>query len=253
MPSWIGQAFRRGILTSRFPRAPASREEVPETSRPPVLPPGLERIAVLGRAADDCPTGAITADGLYHGRCIRCARCTRQGFTFGGRALANASRPEDLYSPGGGPLPERLGPAPLAGLGRSLQLFLVDAGSCLACNREVLALANPYYDAARLGITFVNSPHHADVLVVVGIPTRPILEPLRRAYEALPGPKAVLAIGACALEGGLFRGNPGTQAPLSGTLPVDLFVPGCPPSPLDILAGILTLAGRRKHLSGAPG
>ncbi len=252
MPSWIGQAFRRGILTSRFPRGPASPEEVPETSRPPVLSPTLDPAPALSRATEDCPTGAIDPEGLHHGRCIRCARCTRQGFAFGGRAHPCASRPEDLYSAGGGPLPEREANRALAALGRSLQLFLVDAGSCLACNLEVLALANPYYDASRLGITFVNSPHHADVLVVVGIPTEPLLEPLRRAYEALPGPKAVLAVGACALEGGIFRGNPRTRAPLSDTLPVDLFVPGCPPTPLDILEGVLTLAGRGRGIQEAP-
>ena len=122
VPSWIAQAFRRGILTSRFPRSPASLEEVPETSRPPILLPGPDPIPVLARAAEDCPTGAIAPDGLYHGRCIRCARCTRRGLALGGQALANASRPEDLYAPGGGPLPQREASSSLAGLGRSLQL-----------------------------------------------------------------------------------------------------------------------------------
>jgi Ni,Fe-hydrogenase III small subunit len=251
MPSWIGQAIKRGILTSRFPRGPGSEDELPETSRPPVLSPTSDPLPTLTRATGDCPTGAIDPDGLHHGKCVRCARCTREGFVFAGPAHPCADRREGLYAPGGGPLPEHRNASPLAPLGRSLQLFLVDAGSCLACNLEVLALANPYYDSSRLGITFVNSPHHADVLVVVGIPTDPLLGPLRRAYEALPGPKAVLAVGACALEGGIFRGNPGTRAPLSDTVPVDLFVPGCPPTPLDILQGVLTLAGRANRLPEA--
>jgi Ni,Fe-hydrogenase III small subunit len=175
-------------------------------------------------------------------RCIRCARCLGQGYAFSAPPHWVASRLAELREP------EAHASAdprdfPLAPLGRSLHVFLADVGSCQACNLEVLALQNPYYDAARLGITFVPSPHHADVLVVVGIPTGPMVEPVRRAYEALPGPKAVVAVGACALGGGIFRGNEGTGAPLAGKLHVDRFVPGCPPSPLDVLAALLSLGG----------
>ncbi|HTP55673.1 MAG TPA: NADH-quinone oxidoreductase subunit NuoB [Thermoplasmata archaeon] len=123
-------------------------------------------------------------------------------------------------------------------------MFLVDVGSCNACNLEVIALANPFYDSQRLGVFFTNSPRHADALLVVGVPTEPMVEPVRRAYEAMPGPKAVIAVGACPISGGAFRGNPGLRASIDELVPVDIYVPGCPPTPVQILDAILTLVGR---------
>jgi Ni,Fe-hydrogenase III small subunit len=239
MSAWIWQAFRRGILTSRYPRAPASPEEVPAAGRPP----RPDRPGAAALAVDRCPVAAISSTSVDDGRCIRCARCLPTGFSFSGPVEASRSTRSGLLAP---PSPDAGGasPAPLAALGRSLHLFLIDVGSCDACNREVLALANPRYDASRLGIFFTNSPRHADVLVVVGVPTPEMREPLRRAYEALPGPKAVVAVGVCAISGGVFAGTPGLAGSLEEIVPVDRYVPGCPPPPVAVLDAVLRLAGR---------
>ncbi len=241
MPSWIQQAAHRGILTSRYPRVAASEpDEIPLTARGP-LPTGP-----IGPAAvDGCPVGAISPSGVDQGRCVRCARCLATGFRFGAPIEMAGTSPASLRTSTVAPAPS--GAGSLAELGRSLHVFLVDVGSCNACNLEVLALANPFYDVSRLGIFFTNSPRHADVLLVVGVPTAAMIEPVRRAYEAIPAPKAVVAIGACPISGGVFRGQPGLRSSLDELVPVDLFVPGCPPAPTQILDALLTLAGRGRR------
>ncbi len=242
MTSWIRQALRSGLLTTRFPKVAASAEELPDTGRPPRPGPGGDR----GRAPSlpvACPTGAIRPEGIDQGRCIRCARCRSGGFVPSGGAEANVGDRAGLFWPDGeGPPPAGPRPSPLRLLGRSLALFLIDVGSCQACFGEVQALASPYYDLSRLGMSFTNSPRHADLLVVVGIPTAAMVAPLRRTYAALPGPKAVLAVGACAIDGGIFRES--SQPSVAELVPVDLFVAGCPPPPVAVLAGILELTGR---------
>lgn len=243
MPSWIGQAFRYGIVTSRYPCEPATASEIPDTARAPV--PRNGEGALLG-AAGRCPVGAISERGVDDGACIRCARCLSAGFVFAG-PVESASVSREALRRGGSPPPDRAAsfPSPArTALSRSLHVFLVDAGSCNACNLEVLALANPLYDASRLGIFFTNSPRHADVLLVVGVPTDEMVEPVRRAYEALPGPKAVVAVGVCPISGGAFAGTPGLRSSLEEIVPVDVFVPGCPPAPVNILNGLLRVTGR---------
>ncbi len=243
MPSWIERSWTRGILTTRYPRTPASEAETPATARAPVPPQGAP---IPPSAVASCPVEAISPRGVDQGRCIRCARCLTQGLRLDGAAESAVSARSELLLPAGGGTTRPT--APLASLGRSLHLFLVDVGSCNACNLEVVALANPFYDSQRLGLFFTNSPRHADVLLVVGVPTEPMVEPLRRAYEAMPGPKAVVAIGACPISGGAFRGNPGLRGSIDELLPVDVYVPGCPPTPIQILDAILGLrgAGRRE-------
>ncbi len=243
MPSWIERSWTRGILTTRYPRTPASEAETPATARAPVPPQGAP---IPPSAVASCPVEAISPRGVDQGRCIRCARCLTQGLRLDGAAESAVSARSELLLPAGGGTTRPT--APLASLGRSLHLFLVDVGSCNACNLEVVALANPFYDSQRLGLFFTNSPRHADVLLVVGVPTEPMVEPLRRAYEAMPGPKAVVAIGACPISGGAFRGNPGLRGSIDELLPVDVYVPGCPPTPIQILDAILRLrgAGRRE-------
>jgi Ni,Fe-hydrogenase III small subunit len=126
-------------------------------------------------------------------------------------------------------------------LGRSLAIRQIDAGSCNACELEIHALGNPYYDFARFGLHFVASPRHADVLLVTGPVTKNMREALERTYAATPDPKWVVAAGECARDGGLFAGSYAVAGGVSAVLPVDLHIRGCPPNPMQLLAGLLAL------------
>jgi Ni,Fe-hydrogenase III small subunit len=126
-------------------------------------------------------------------------------------------------------------------LGRSLAIREVDAGSCNGCELEIHALNNPFYDVERFGLRFVASPRHADVLIVTGPVTRNMREALERTYAATPDPKWVVAVGDCALDGGCFAGSYAVVGGVSEVLPVDLHIRGCPPSPTQILKGLLAL------------
>lgn len=126
-------------------------------------------------------------------------------------------------------------------LGRSLALRLVDAGSCNGCELELNALGNPYYDLERFGLHFVASPRHADVLLVTGPVTKNMREALLRTYDAIPAPKWVVAVGDCATCGGLYARSYACEGGAAAVLPVDLRIAGCPPSPTQLLAGLLAL------------
>lgn len=126
-------------------------------------------------------------------------------------------------------------------LGRSLSIREIDAGSCNGCELEIHALNNPYYDLERFGLRFVASPRHADVLLVTGPVTKNMREALERTYAATPDPKWVVAAGTCALDGGLFAGSYAVEGGVAKVIPVDLHIRGCPPSPLQLLAGLLAL------------
>jgi Ni,Fe-hydrogenase III small subunit len=128
-----------------------------------------------------------------------------------------------------------------ARLGRSLSIRHVDAGSCNGCELELHALSNAFYDLERLGLRFVASPRHADVLTVTGPVTRNMREALLRTYNATPDPKWVVAIGACAVDGGIFAGSYAVAGGVKDVIPVDLHIPGCPPNPRQLLAGLLAL------------
>jgi len=125
-------------------------------------------------------------------------------------------------------------------LGRALCIRAIDAGSCNGCELEIQALGNPYYNIEGLGIKFVASPRHADLLLITGSLTLNMKDAVRRAYEATPHPKLVVAVGECACTGGIFKESYAVCGPLSKLLPVDVTIPGCPPPPIDILRGILT-------------
>jgi Ni,Fe-hydrogenase III small subunit len=129
-------------------------------------------------------------------------------------------------------------------LGRSLSIREVDAGSCNGCELEINALSNVFYDLERFGLRFVASPRHADVLMVTGPVTRNMREALERTYTATPSPKWMVSVGACALDGGLFAGGYACVGGVSAVVPVDLHIPGCPPSPLVLLQGLLALMTR---------
>jgi Ni,Fe-hydrogenase III small subunit len=128
--------------------------------------------------------------------------------------------------------------------GRSLAIRHVDAGSCNACELEIAALTGPHYDLERFGLHIVASPRHADCLLVTGPVTRNMAEALLRTWEATPHPKLVIAVGDCAHDGGIFRGSYAIVGGVGDVVPVDAVVPGCPPSPMAILAGILDVIGR---------
>ncbi len=126
-------------------------------------------------------------------------------------------------------------------LGRSLSIRQVDAGSCNGCELEIHALNNPYYDLERFGLKFVASPRHADVLLVTGPVTRNMAVALERTYRATPDPKWVVAVGDCALDGGLFKGGYAVVGGVGEAIPVDLHIRGCPPDPTRLLQGLLGL------------
>jgi Ni,Fe-hydrogenase III small subunit len=129
---------------------------------------------------------------------------------------------------------------------RSLAIRQVDAGSCNACELEIAALTGPHYDLERFGLHFVASPRHADCLLVTGPVTRNMAEPLRLTWEATPHPKLVIAVGDCARDGGIFRGSYAVVGGVADVVPVDAVIPGCPPTPVAILAGILDVIGQRR-------
>ena len=130
-------------------------------------------------------------------------------------------------------------------LGRALNIRQVDAGSCNGCEGEIVALTNPYYDLERFGIHFVASPKHADMLLVTGPVTRNMAEAVQRTYEATPAPKLVVAVGACGCSGGIFAGSHAVVGAVDSVIPVDGYIPGCPPTPAMLLTGILQTLKRR--------
>ncbi len=138
-------------------------------------------------------------------------------------------------------------------LGRSLSIREVDAGSCNGCELEIHALNNPVYDLERFGLRFVASPRHADVLLVTGPVTKNMRVALERTWNATPDPKWVVALGDCACSGGVFAGSYACAGAVSEVVPVDLTIPGCPPRPIEILKGLLTLIDAASRTGAAKG
>ena len=138
-------------------------------------------------------------------------------------------------------LAKRLDRAAQKKLGRSLAIREVDAGSCNACELEIHALNNAFYDLERFGLRFVASPRHADVLLVTGPVSKNMRLALERTYNATPGPKWVVAVGNCAVDGGIFAGSYAVTGGVDKVMPVDLHIRGCPPTPTDLLKGLLAL------------
>ena len=136
------------------------------------------------------------------------------------------------------------GRPPVAALKGSAQIRHVDAGSCGGCEIELAAALGPVYDAERYGARLVASPRHADALVVTGVVTRNMVEPLRRTHEAVPAPSVVVALGDCARDCGVFAGAYGVAGAVGDVVPIDLEVPGCPPRPEEIVEALRTITGR---------
>jgi Ni,Fe-hydrogenase III small subunit/Pyruvate/2-oxoacid:ferredoxin oxidoreductase delta subunit len=202
---------------------------------------------------DACPAAAVssTPAGLSVdlGRCLFCPVCSEvcpEGvFGFNNEYRLAASRREDLqYVPGD--LHHRA--EPLKGqlrslFGRSLKLRQVSAGGCNACEADTNVLNTLAWDLGRFGIQFVASPRHADGMLVTGPVTENMREALLKTWEAIPAPKLVIACGACAIAGGPFANHPEVHNGITDILPVDLFIPGCPPHPATIMDGLLRLTG----------
>jgi Ni,Fe-hydrogenase III small subunit/Pyruvate/2-oxoacid:ferredoxin oxidoreductase delta subunit len=246
--------LRYGRQTVAFPDGPP---KFPSRFRGrPVLDPA-RCPADCSACADACPTEAIAGAGrpgmsLDLGRCLFCGDCATAcppgvlRFTDDHRLSARA-RGDLLVSRDEPLLAKALDAEMRRVFGRSLKLRQVSAAGCSGCEAELNASGNIQFDAGRFGIQFVASPRHADGIVVTGPVSDNMRLALLKTWEAVPAPKLVIAVGACALSGGPFRGSPvvagGAQAAL-GDVPVDLLVPGCPPHPITFLDGLLRLLGR---------
>jgi len=207
--------------------------------------------------ADACPTEAIIDAGnetmsIDLGRCVFCGDCATAcptgvvRFTDDHR-LAARSRGDLLVGKDEPVLAAALDEKMRTLFGRSLKLRQVSAAGCNGCEAELNATGNIQFDAGRFGIQFVASPRHADGIVVTGPVSENMRVALQKTYEAVPAPKLVIAVGACAISGGIFRGSPVVHDGAAGALgdiPVDLYVPGCPPHPITFLDGMLRLLGR---------
>jgi len=209
------------------------------------------------RCAKVCPTGAIDAvrKTVDLGRCVFCGLCEEACEGNGIRFHPDPHLPfgsrEHLIL-GGAPLAPATASARLRSLvGRSLHLREVSAGGCNGCDLEIQAAGNPNFDLQRFGIDFVASPRHADGVLVTGPVSKGMKEALVKTYEAVAEPRIVIAVGACAVSGGIFRGSYAVEDGVGGAVPVDLYIPGCPPHPLTILYGILGYFGR--YPGRAPG
>jgi Ni,Fe-hydrogenase III small subunit len=200
--------------------------------------------------AKACATDAIDPEKrtIDLGRCVFCGLCEEacggEGIRFSQNPRLPWGKRENLVL-GGSDVSLAPASADLRSLlGRSLHLREVSAGGCNGCDLEAQALGNPIFDLQRFGIDFVASPRHADGLLVTGPVSKNMREALVKTYEAIAEPRIVIAIGACAASGGIFRGSYAVEDGVGNVLPVDLFIPGCPPHPLTLLYAILGFLGR---------
>ncbi len=249
---WALRGLRDGVVTTRWPARPdpyAAAVRGPATVVAPAdADDRLDRL---------CPTGAISrADAtvrLDQGKCVQCGRCVAArpdvfGWTDGpaAAALSRVGLVVAVFAE----TPDRLTAlrnglkTKTSALRRSVHLRHVDAGSDGTEEWEILALFNPVYDAHRLGIFLTASPRHADVLLVTGAGARGMTDPLRQTYDAMPDPKIVIAVGTDAVSGGLASPSYGVTGGIGAVVPVDVWLPGAPPTPFSILHALLLALGR---------
>lgn len=233
--------------------------DYPDTT--PTLPDRLRGAPVLEPAkcppecrlcVDACPTDAVFVDRsvkLDLGRCLFCTDCTSVcptgalSFSTDHR-LATRTRDELVIGEQGVALAQALDGKMKALFGRSLKLRQVSAGGCGGCEADVNVLGTVVFDLGRFGVQMVASPRHADGLLITGAVSENMRVALQKTWEAVPEPRLVIAVGACAISGGPYAGHPEVCDGAGGIVPIDLYVPGCPPHPLTILDGILRLLGR---------
>ena len=257
MPVWTLYGISRGLATTPWP------EKQDENVEPGVL--GLPRYEP-DRCEDNCractevclPQALSFQSGevggrliLDYGKCIGCQLCTEscpndaltksQDWAFGVRNREDLIWAEALASEPAKELKKNIRHC----FGRSLHIRHVDAGSCNGCESELQALNNPYYNLHRLGIFFTPSPRFADLLLVTGSVTYAMQGPLLETYKAMPEPRWVMAMGTCAVSGGATGGGYACAHGLDGILPVDIYVPGCPPNPAAMIHALLLLLNRR--------
>ncbi|WP_020674895.1 hypothetical protein [Geopsychrobacter electrodiphilus] len=246
----IRERLRQGHRTGKFPK---EEPIMPERFR------GLPKItanlstAQIDAACKSCPFEALKQDPgeiqVDLGRCLFCADCpaVEQGAMCFSRdyRLSVNQRDDLLFTDKGFRLAEQLNKRMLKLFGRSLKLRQVSAGGCGACEADINVLGTIGYDLGRFGIQFVASPRHADGMMVTGPLTKNMQSALLDTYAAIPEPKLVIAAGACAIAGGPFQGLKEVNNGIGDLLPVDLYIPGCPPHPYTYLDGLLRLLGKR--------
>jgi Ni,Fe-hydrogenase III small subunit/ferredoxin len=246
---WIPRGLKSGIVTTTYPRRPDGYDSV---FRGSIVVRHAEKTDAADAAALACPTQAISFDGetvqLDRGKCILCGRCAvtaPDSFDISPNVATSVIRRRDLQIPN---LEEsddnlRLVREGLARrvrtLRRSIHIRHVDAGSDGSDEWEIAALTNPIYDVQRLGIFFTASPRHADLLLVTGVVTPGMMQPLLHTFDVMPNPKVVIAAGAGAISGGLIGEGYASRGGVTEILPVDVFVPGSPATPFGLLQGVL--------------
>lgn len=251
MLDFLRTRLAQGTRTSPFPHGVA---DFPERFRGrPILDRG-HCLTNCQQCRDDMPSSllVIGPDGrasLDAGACLfspeEASTCVHGSVSYtADYALAARERSSLVSETGELPALQALKGQTRRLFGRSLRLRSVAAGSCNGCEGELVALGNVVFDMARFGIQFVASPRHADGLVITGAISQNMRDAVYRTYEATPEPRLVIAVGACAINGGPFRDSPEVGNGVPSDLPVDLWIPGCPPHPLTVLDGLLRLLGR---------
>lgn len=243
MFSVLKNRYEQGYRTCSYPKEkPAVFDRY--RGKPVVQPDAPRELVEL--CANACPQDAIDVQQkkIDMGRCIFCGTCEQisQGefVRFTGDFEIATAQKEHLLTAGDLPDLAQHSKQHFKRLfGRSLQLRQVSAAGCNACEADLNVLATPFFDLARFGINFVASPRHSDGIVVTGPVSRNMRTALLQTYEAVPDPKVVIAVGSCTLTGGPFAGSPEITEGLDKILPVDLFIPGCPPHPLTNLHALL--------------
>ena len=254
MPLWTLFGLMQGKATPRWPLHEGDDGQTSVLGMPRYHPElcvegcrdcaAICPTSALAPAASDAPGEPLDVD---YGRCIACQLCTEacptgaltpsSDWAFGVRRredLIWRKEPVPAAPANGGPKPFR----------RSLHIRHVDAGSCNGCESELQGLGNPFYNLHRLGIFFTASPRFADLLLVTGPVTHAMIDPLRAAYDAMPEPRWVMAVGTCAVSGGIAGGGYACGNGLDGVLPVDLYLPGCPPNPAALIEALLMFLDR---------